>query len=127
MCKTNKTLSDLPITSTNHIPIDNMIGQVLSYVNDHYTQNLSIQEIADRFNVHRSYLSHKFKKQMGISLWNYVILRRIQKFNNSIAENSCLEKAAYEAGFSNYSNFFRLYKKNMGMTPLEFKQQFENS
>ena len=32
------------------------------------------------------------------------------------------EEAAYRVGFTNYSNFFRLYKKYMGLTPLEFKQ-----
>ena len=126
MCKTNKILTVIPPTNTTNIPTDSMIEHILSYVNENYTKDINIQQIADRFSIHRSYLSHKFKKLTGISLWNYVILRRIQKFNNSIVANDCLEKAAYEAGFSNYSNFFRLYKKHMGITPLEFKQQFEN-
>ena len=37
--------------------------------------------------------------------------------------NECVLSVAYSVGFTNYSNFYRLYKKYMGITPLEFKQQ----
>lgn len=79
------------------------------------------------FRVNRSYLLHRFKQKMGISLWNYVILRRINLFNNSLSDHVSLETAAYSVGFTNYSNFYRLYKKYMGLTPLEFKQQMGNA
>ena len=48
-------------------------------------------------------------------------------FNNALSDHVSLETAAYSVGFTNYSNFYRLYKKYMGLTPLEFKQQMGNA
>ena len=133
ICKTveivwriNQMIAATPSEKNNITLKDSLVNRVLEYVNAHYTEQISIQDIADHFSVNRSYLLHKFKKQMNVSVWNYVINRRIFKFNSLVKENTALEEAAFSVGFSNYSNFFRLYKKNMGITPLEFKQQLKD-
>jgi len=127
VCRVEQTLANVASESANCVTEDTLINRVLAYVNFHCKEDICVQDIADHFRVHRSYLLHRFKKKMGVSLWNYVILRRINLFNNSLADGVSLEEAAYRVGFSNYSNFFRLYKKYMGLTPLEFKQQHAHS
>ncbi len=99
-----------------------LIQQALIYINKHLREDINISQISKKLNINKSYLSHLFKECVGMSLMNYVILRRIYLFNHLIKENNSIEKTAYEVGFRNYSNFFRLYKKHMGMTPLEFKK-----
>ena len=124
--KINKIIEAFPSENKNCTAKSALVNKVLEYVNSHFSEDICIQDIADHFSVHRSYLLHKFKNQMNIPLWDYVIKRRIFKFNSLVKENTALDEAAYQVGFSNYSNFYRLYKKNMGITPLEFKLQLKN-
>jgi len=100
-----------------------LIHDILGYINSHYRENISISGIADHFSFHKSYLSHLFTEQVGMPLWNYVILRRISAVHEFVRQGCSLEEACYQAGFQNYSNFFRLYKKHTGMTPMQYKLQ----
>ena len=100
-----------------------LIHNVLLFLNAHYQEDISISSIAEAFHVDKSYLSHLFKDNVGTSVWNYVIFLRINHFNNLITQNHPIEEACHQAGFQNYSNFYRLYKKHMAMTPQQFKQQ----
>ena len=124
LCVLNKALKNVPTANAVQSVGNTLIDTALHYINDNLTKkDITVQEIAAFCHVHRSYLSHTFKAQIGLSLWNYVVLRRIYKFNSLINDYKSVEEIAFAVGFSNYSNFFRLYKKYMGMTPLEFKQQ----
>lgn len=101
------------------------VDNVLDYINTHYTQAISIGQIAETFGMNSSYLSHLFKDRVGMSLWNYVILRRLHRFNDLLQKGEAIEQACYDVGFQNYSNFFRLYKKHMGLTPMQYKKQLQ--
>ena len=103
-----------------------LIDEILVYINQHYKNDINITVIAEKFGIHKSYLSHLFTQNVGMSLWNYVILRRINAFNDLLRKGLSIEEAAYQVGFQNYSNFFRLYKKHTGMTPMQFKKQLQN-
>ncbi len=99
------------------------IARVLVYLNHHFTENLTIESVAKEFFINKSYLSHLFREYVGMPLWTYVILRRLSRFNDLVADGTTVEQACRQVGFQNYSNFFRLYKKYMNMTPSEFKAQ----
>ena len=128
-CKLAELLVQLKPASTHNPSAeiskhDNpLIDDILVYINSHYQQDISLSAIADHFSFHKSYLSHLFTEQMGMSLWNYVILRRLNAFDELIRQGVPIEEACYQVGFQNYSNFFRLYKKYTGMTPIQFKKQ----
>ena len=122
LCLLNE-LSGVACSGTEQPPRNQLIDQVLLYLNENFTQNITIDSVAACFNVTASYLAHLFKEHTALSPWNYVILRRLHLFNALIRESASMEDACYQAGFDNYSNFFRLYKKYMGMTPSQFKQQ----
>lgn len=102
-----------------------LIDEILVYINQHYKEDIDVSDIATVFNIHKSYLSHLFTQHVGMSLWNYVILRRIHAFNDLLRKGLSIEEASYQVGFQNYSNFFRLYKKHTGMTPMQFKKQLQ--
>lgn len=103
-----------------------LIQQVLYYLNNHFQEDISIEGIAKEFGLNKSYLSHLFTSFVGTSMWNYVIFRRINYFNSLIADNTSIEDACRQSGFQNYSNFYRLYKKYMDITPMQFKQQIRS-
>ena len=97
------------------------VNDIMKYLNANYNKNISIEDVACHFNMNRTYLSKMFKEHTGMSIWEYVISRRIYLFNYLIKDSNSTEETAYKAGFRNYSNFYRLYKKYMLMTPTEFK------
>lgn len=102
---------------------DPLLHQVLHYLNKHCAEDISVEQVAEQFHITPSYLAHWFKRQTGLSPWNYVILRRLQKANAHMSQGSSAEEACYLVGFDNYANFFRLYKKHTGITPSQFKKQ----
>lgn len=99
-----------------------VVDQVIKYVGLHFSEKITCDGIAEEIHMNKYYLGRLFKKAVGISLWNYIINRRLLNFNDLIRQGYAAEEAAYISGFHNYSNFYRLYKSRMGMSPQEFKR-----
>lgn len=104
-------------------PKEHLLHQVLQYLNEHFTEDISVAQVAAQFHITASYLAHWFKKHTGLSPWNYVILRRLQQANTLMTQGYSAEETCYRVGFDNYANFFRLYKKHTGISPSQFKKQ----
>ncbi len=98
------------------------VNKILEFLNYNFKNQINIEIISKKFNLDKSYISHLFKEHVGISVWSYVIFRRISYFNSLIKDDINIEEASRMAGFNNYSNFFRLYKKHTGITPTEYKK-----
>lgn len=94
-----------------------IIQDTLTYINEHFTEDISVQSIADYINVSRSHLSHLFKNCMGISLWNYVLTKRIQLAKTLLKSGSSITDTCYECGFSDYANFIKTFSKLSGTSP----------
>ena len=130
VCKTIELLNVVSeYLSSNKKPAsavsNNLINDVVNFINAHFHENVSVESIASEFHIDKSYLSHLFKEYVGIPLWNYVICKRVNYFNDLVIQNRSIEEAYVLAGFQNYSNFFRLYKKHMNMTPSEFQRTYK--
>ncbi len=104
------------------VPLQNQtVISIIEYVNANLSSDMSIEKIADEFYLSKSRIEHLFKEKAGVSLWDYIILRRLVKCNEYIKNGETVKEAAYKSGFNNYSNFYRLYKKHIKMTPSEYK------
>ena len=112
--------SALPLSTAQENPL---VSRVITYLNAHFHEELSLASVASEFHMTPSYLSHLFKEHTGMSLWNYVVLRRLRAFNDLLRMEYSVEQACYQVGFRNYSNFFRLYTKHTGLTPSQYKKQ----
>lgn len=102
-----------------------IVSDALKYVNLNFTTITDCGEIAKSVSVSKFHLDHLFKTFVGISLWEYVILKRLLLVNQHIQNGITVNEASYSAGFSNYSNFYRLYKKHFNMTPAEYKSSLK--
>ena len=102
-----------------------LILEILQYLNTHYTEDISLSDVADRFYHSKYHVCHLFREQVGITMHDYLVMRRIHLVNDLIRRGDPISEACFSAGFRNYSNFFRLYKKHTGMTPQEFKNSIE--
>lgn len=129
MCTVTELLEKLytlvPAQTAEEAVRQPMVDLAVSYIREHYSQSITVEDVAAACSVHKSYLSHLFKEYMGMPVWSYVILRRISRFNELILEGWGAEQASWQVGFRNYANFYRLYKKQMGMTPAQYKKQVQ--
>lgn len=95
----------------------NEFAQIVSYVNEHFTENLSIKEIAQTLYMNRGRASEVFLKYAGIPLKSYINKLRISKAASLLSEGKSVTEAAYESGFSSVRTFNDVYKKMTGNVP----------
>ncbi|MBO5071088.1 MAG: helix-turn-helix transcriptional regulator, partial [Roseburia sp.] len=125
LAKLNQALETLPIDAITPMPGDKRIHEVIRYLNKNCEKELSVEMIAEQFHFSKYHLCRLFKEYVGTTLWEYLIYRRLLAFNQLVCQNYSLEEASYQVGFHNYSNFYRLYKKYMGITPTQYKQKMQ--
>lgn len=112
----------------NHIEfIDNStsndkILSILSYLNEHLTEDISIDDLSARFFLSRSYLMHTFKEQTGYTIGSYLSTKRLFLAKELIASGTPITDVCYACGFRNYSTFSRAYKKSFGESPRDYRQ-----
>lgn len=124
LSKITEILVSTPCTKPS-VLADKSVNEILNYLNSNFLNHITVDSVAEHFFVSKYHLCRFFKEKVGVTLWNYVTMRRLLYFNELIKQNYSLETACYKSGFNNYSNFFRLYKKYMDITPLEFKRQLK--
>ena len=97
-------------------------GQLMAYINEHYAQPLTLDEIADAFFISKSYLSHEFVRYTNTSVYEYIQFRRICGAKLLIASGVSLTDAAFQSGFNSYSSFLRTFRKTAGISPTDFQR-----
>ena len=97
------------------------VNEIINYINRHYTEEVALDVLADRFHFSKYYMSHLFRDYVGVSPYEYLITRRLYLFNDLIRQNHAIRQACFAVGFNNDYNFFRLYKKHFGFTPQQFR------
>ena len=110
--------------STAHLPAP--IRDAFSYINEHLTDNLSVAMVAEAIHVSPTYLSAIFRKHIGITLVTYLQVRRIAMAKQLLEEGNPVTYACYESGFSDCSYFIRIFKRHVGMTPLQYRNSFQH-
>ena len=103
-----------------------LIEKIIKYIDNNYSKTITIIDIANYFNVSSSSISHTFKDETGISIHKYLIKRRMVEVAKLIRESVDLHEVAYTCGFNDYTSFFRTFKKEYLMTPLEYRKNSFN-
>ena len=93
---------------------------IVQYINDHISENITIQSIAKELYFSRGKTSVVFEKYSGMTINEYINVRRIKKVNHMLNEDLSVTEAAFECGFQNMRTFNNIYKKIMGITPSEY-------
>ena len=107
----------------NETVSNSVIQDVLTYINNHYTQTLRIGDLARRFGVSESYLSHEFSRYTNRSVYDYILYRRITLARRQMLGTDTLNAIAYQCGFNDYSNFLRSFTRIAGISPSEYRKQ----
>lgn len=100
---------------------------VRRYIDLHFKEPLSLDQLAEETHMNKYYLSHAFKKEYGISPINYMITRRLEESKYLLAETDLsMSQIAQLLGFSSLSYFSQVFRRTQSATPMEFRQSVKN-
>ena len=113
-----------PRTDAEQLPDDRrsrMLGDLLSYMDEHYADNITLEFAASRMNFSNSHFSKTFKKLMGINFVTYLNLVRVERAASQLRNTGKkITDVALSCGFNNIRTFNRVFKEITGYTPSEF-------
>lgn len=96
---------------------DTQVEQLLKYINRNLSENLSIDQLAERFFFSKYHMMRKFKNETGYTIHNYITSKRLLMARSLISQGIPVMKAALASGFRDYTTFVRAYKKQFGKAP----------
>jgi xylan 1,4-beta-xylosidase len=97
---------------------------IIQYLNSNYTENITLEQVAEREFLSPSYLSHFFKINMGVSFFNYLTgIRMNHAVNDLLSTNLTMEQIAANNGFANSRYFVDCFKKKFGVLPKEYRRE----
>ena len=106
-------------TGQNH----EKIGEIASYINSNYNENLSLNMIADIFNYSPTYLSKIFKEVTGFTFVEYINNVRIKEASKLLLNSKLnITEIASRTGYNSLTHFGRVFKKITGYSPLEYRK-----
>ncbi|MGD6778581.1 response regulator transcription factor [Sutcliffiella horikoshii] len=114
-------METIPVRSTEPVSVSSM-EKIEEYLRANYQQDITLQEIADRFYLSREHISRKFKQEYHENITDYVTRIRMEKAKELLANpNLKIYEIAYHIGYQNEKYFSKVYKKFFGMTPNEYR------
>lgn len=103
------------------------INKIVEYIESNYQADIYLEQIAERFNTSAKYLSRLFKETLGIGFHEFLTTFRIEKAKNLLTDTDLsVNRIGQMVGFTNYSTFFRLFKKYEGINPSQYRDSRKN-
>ena len=112
-------------TEQESIVTNSIIQEVLAWINNHYTDDLNVHELARQFGISESFLSHEFSRFTNRGVYDYVLYRRVMLSRQMMMGEESLNSIAYRCGFNDYSNYLRSFSKLMGMSPSRYRKELK--
>jgi len=113
-------LGNMYIDEDEALKYDKQIEKVLKYINSNLCSDLSIEFLSQEFYISKYYLMHKFKKETGYTLHNYVMQKRLLMAKDLISNGEPITKTYMQCGFNDYSSFLRSFKSFFHRPPSSF-------
>jgi len=116
------------LEKNNNYMSSDVVDQIMMYTEKKYYNDLNLDFLASLFYMNRSYISHLFKKNTGITYSSYLTQLRISKAMELLEKT---DKKPYQiakaVGYDNNKYFFRIFKKETGYTPEEYRESRRNT
>lgn len=104
-----------------------MVNKVIMYINDQLESDLTVENIAARFKISTSHLSRIFREHVGITLVEYLNVRRVEESQYYLRHtNKNITAISDQFHFCNQSYFTRIFKKYTGVTPKHFRDELHH-
>lgn len=93
------------------------ITEILYYLNAHLEDEITLDEISDRFFISKHHLNKVFRKRTGTTVMDYLQRKRISNAQQLLLLGTTAKEAAAKSGFGEYSSFYRAYVRITGHEP----------
>ncbi len=100
--------------------LSRQVDEVLAYINQNLSQQITTQALAEHFYMSQSYLCRIFKKATGTTVNKYITARRITVAKALLSQGHSVSEAYERSGFSDYSSFFKAFTKAVGLSPKKY-------
>lgn len=106
-----------------NLKYDRQIETILKYINNNLCEDLSIETLSQKFYLSKYYLMHKFKRETGYTVHNYVNQKRLLLAKDLIKSGESITKVYTLCGFNDYSSFLRSFKNMFNKSPSTFSSK----
>lgn len=100
--------------------MSDLVQQTMNYIRDNISSPLSLEGIAGHLYVSKYHLSHAFSREVGVSLYRYIMLRRLLLARQLLLAGQGAGQVSISCGFSDYASFYRAFKAEYGVSPREY-------
>lgn len=118
----------MPDSHVTHGPSMELMNQVTHYINHHFSDELSLHQVASEFNYSDSYFSRMFKQAFSINFHGFVISVRL---NDAVARlvnsDESVTDIAQASGFETYRNFYNAFNDVYQVSPSEYRKNSQKS
>lgn len=101
------------------VALSETVLDITAYINAHLSEHLTLDDISERFFISKNHLNRLFRKMIGTTVYDYIIYKRIAYAQYLLDMGMLAADVAVQVGFSDYSSFYRAYKKISGCSPRE--------
>lgn len=100
------------------------VNNIIAYINEHLTENLTLADVADYFFMNKDYLARLFKKHTHATIGHYISMQKISMAQGMLAEGMTVAQVQEKMGFTSYAYFFKFFKKMTGVSPSHYRNRF---
>lgn len=97
-----------------------LVQNAMQYIGEHLSDALSLEGLAASLFISKYHLSHAFSREVGVSVYRYITLRRLMMARQQLAEGEPAGQVCRSCGFADYTSFYRAFKSEYGISPREF-------
>ena len=101
---------------------DGPLKNIIKYLNENFTQNITLNDLEEKFFISKYHLCHIFPEATGITVHQYITNKRMAFAEDMIKAGQAVGEAATVAGFNSYSSFYRTYIQKYGKPPKKLKK-----
>lgn len=116
-----------PLEETGTVEPSRQIQTLCAYMEEHFAENITLDELLAMTSFGKSYLLRSFTKQVGVSPYRYLQTVRLEKAKKFLEEGTPPIDAANQAGFSDQSHFTNFFKEFIGLTPKQYQRIFTDA
>lgn len=104
------------------------LKNITDFIDKNYKDNISLDEIASKYDISKEYLATMFKKYMGITIGTYLKNIRLKAaYIDLVNTDYSINQLAFDNGFPNIKSFITSFKEQYGETPYKYKKDLENT
>lgn len=103
---------------------EGLLDQIRAYIEENLEGKMSLEIMARAMHVSPSTVSHTFQRMAGMSFYQYVVQRRLIEAQKLVLADVPMKEIWQRCGFPDYTAFFRAFKKEYGVSPRQYREEF---